>query len=157
MKVRLSAFTQRRLLRDSRGTNMIEAALVLPMVLFVTFAIVDFASLMYAYTALENGVSLATRYAITGRVSGQASREASIRIRMRQATPTLTIPDNAFTFSHIPVGDTNWLSGVGGPNDIGRVRVDYTWSLMTPLASVLFTDGEFTFAVESVMKNKRFQ
>ena len=46
MKVRLSAFTQRRLLRDSRGTNMIEAALVLPMVLFVTFAIVDFASLM---------------------------------------------------------------------------------------------------------------
>lgn len=146
-----------RRLKGAEGTNLVEAALVLPMVLLTTFAIVDFASLFYAYTALENGVSLATRYGVTGQVAGQASREDSIRDAMREATPTLTIPDDAFTFTHIPAGASAWVGGVGGPNDIGRVRVDLTWPLFTPLVSAMFTDGEFTLTAESVMKNERFE
>ena len=51
----------RRLL-DQRGTNLVEAALVIPLLLLVTLAIVDFASLFYVRLALENGVSQATRY-----------------------------------------------------------------------------------------------
>jgi Flp pilus assembly protein TadG len=144
-------------LRDCRGTNLVEAALVSPMVILVTFAIVDFGMIVYAHTALENGVSLATRYAITGRTEPRASREESIRAAMRDATPTITIPNSAFTFSHFPTGGTDWQSGVGGPNDIGRVRVDVAWTLMTPFASSLFTDGEYHISVESVMKNERFE
>src|SRR5205085_11437935 len=52
--------------RDSRGSNLVEAALVTPLLLLLTFAIADFGGLFYAYLALENGVSQATRYGVTG-------------------------------------------------------------------------------------------
>ena len=133
--------------------------------LLVTFGIVDFGSLFYGYLALENGVSQATRYAITGSVApdpnnpGQfLSRADSIKAAMRTATPTLTIPDAAFTFSHLPSGGASWVSGTGGPGDVDKVAVDYTWSMMTPLLSVFFTNGQVQLHVESAMKDEpKFQ
>ena len=55
-----------RRLRDTAGSNMLEAAIITPLLLLLTLAVVDFASLFYVYLALENGVSQATRYAVTG-------------------------------------------------------------------------------------------
>ena len=56
----------RRGVRDTRGANLVEAAIITPLLLLLTFSIVDFGSLFYGYLALENGVSQATRYAVTG-------------------------------------------------------------------------------------------
>ena len=92
-----------RRLGDAKGANLVEAAIITPLLLLLTLAIVDFSSMFYAYLALEHGVSQATRLAITGRTLTDAggaamSREASIKYRMRDSTPTLTIPDGAFQF-----------------------------------------------------------
>ncbi len=134
-----------------------------PLLMLLTFATVDFASLFYAYLALENGVSQATRYAVTGsQMSDPAnpgsllSPTASIETAMRQATPTLTIADAAFTFNHMPMGGAAWVAGTGGPSDIEKVSVDYTWSLLTPLLRPFFTGGSVTLHVESAMKNEAF-
>ena len=96
---------------SSRGANLVEMAMVLPLLLLLTFAIVDFSSLFYVYLALENGVSLATRYGVTGQQMNDPmnptqllSREDSVKVAMRQATPTLVIPDTAFTFEHLLTG-----------------------------------------------------
>ena len=56
-----------RRLSDARGANLVEAAVITPLLLLLTLAIVDFSAMFYAYLALEHGVSQATRYAITGR------------------------------------------------------------------------------------------
>ena len=79
--------------------------------MLLTFATFDFASLFYAYLALENGISQATRFAVTGNQMNDPanpgnllSRTASIETAMRLATPTLTIADTAFTFSHMSSG-----------------------------------------------------
>jgi len=154
-----------RLLRDSAGTNMVEAAVITPLLLLLTFAIADFSSMFYVYLALENGASLATRYAVTGNTmpdpsnpSVQLSRTETIKAAMRQATPTLTIPDAAFSFHFMPPGSSTWQSGVGGPGDIGKLTVDYTWHLMTPLLRPFFTNGDFHVTVDSAMRNEtRFQ
>jgi Flp pilus assembly protein TadG len=143
-----------RRLRDTSGANLLEAALVTPLVLFLTFAIIDFGAIFYVYLALENGVSQASRYAITGNQMSGQTREASIRQAMRDATPTLTLADSAISFSHMPLGGSSWQSGPGGPDDIGKVTVTYTWPIMTPLIRPLFSGGEFTFRVESTMKNE---
>src|SRR6202521_1936092 len=107
-----------RRLRDSRGSNLLEAALITPLLLIITFGLVDFASMFYVYLSLENGVSIATRYAVTGNqmddtnAAGQKlSDDDSIKAAMRQATPTLTIADAAFTFSHMAPGGNAWLGG----------------------------------------------
>lgn len=132
----MTGFLSRRMLRrlrDSKGNTLLEAAVVTPLLLLLTFGIVDFASLFYVYLALENGASQATRFAVTGNSmddpnspGSQLSREESIKLAMRQATPTLTITDANFTFTHLPQGGSSWVSGAGGPGDVGRVTIDYT-------------------------------
>ena len=56
----------RKHLRGEKGATMLEAAIITPLLLLLTFSIIDFASLFYVYLALENGASQATRYGVTG-------------------------------------------------------------------------------------------
>ena len=90
-----------RRLKDATGATLLEAAIITPLLLLLTFSIADFGGLFYAYLALENGVSQATRFAVTGNTTGSLSREDSIKAAMRSATPTLSIPDGAFTFAGV--------------------------------------------------------
>jgi len=143
-----------RRLKDSRGANIVEMALVLPLLFLLTFSIVDFASMFYAYLALENGVSQAARFGVTGNVSPGLSREDSIRKAMRDATPTLTIEDGDFTFSHLTPGNVNWLAGTGDPGDVSKVNVSYNWKLMTPFIAEFFASNMITIKVESAMLNE---
>lgn len=140
-----------------------EMAMVLPLLLLLTFAIVDFSSLFYVYLALENGVSLATRYGVTGQQMNDPlnptqllTRQASVMAAMRQATPTLVIPDSAFTFEHLPTGSSTWVGGIGGPDEISRVTVNYTWGLITPVVRPFFPGGQINLRVSSTMKNEGF-
>ena len=149
----------RRGWRDSRGANLVETAMILPLLLLLTFAIVDFSTLLYVYLALENGVSQATRYAVTGQSMddpgnpGQKfSREQSIKMAMRRATPTLPIGDTAFQFDNV----TKSTGGTGGPNDVIRVTVNYPWQSFTPLLRPFFTSGQIQLRVSSTMKNEPF-
>ena len=148
---------------SSRGANLVEMAMVLPLLLLLTFAIVDFSSLFYVYLALENGVSLATRYGVTGQQMNDPmnpaqllNREDSVRLAMRQATPTLVIPDSAFAFDHLPTGSSTWTGGIGGPSEISRVTVSYNWGLMTPVVRPFFSGGQINIRVSSTMKNEGF-
>ena len=114
--------------------------------------------MMYVFLALQNGVSQATRYAITGNALGTSSRVDSVKTVMRQATPTLTIPDNAFTFSHLPEGGSAFVAGVGAPGEVEKVTVAYTWTFFTPMMRPFFPSGRITIRVDSTMKNEpRFQ
>jgi Flp pilus assembly protein TadG len=150
-------------LRSSKGATLVEAAVITPLLLLITFSIVDFGSVFYVYLALENGVSQATRYAVTGNAMNDSSgnplsRIDTIKAAMRQATPTLNIPDSAFSFEHMAVGGTSFVGGVGGPNEIEKVTIDYTWTILTPVLRPFFTNGQIHFRVESTMKNEgRFQ
>jgi Flp pilus assembly protein TadG len=146
----------RRLIRDVSGANLVEAAIATPLVLLLTFSIADFSTLFFVYLALEHGVSEATRVGVTGGTAG--NREAALKAAMRAATPALTIPDNAFSFSHLSPGGSGWVSGAGGPDDIDKVTVQYSWQLMTPLLRPLFPGGAINIRVESSRKNEwRFE
>jgi Flp pilus assembly protein TadG len=152
-----------RRLSDAKGVNLVEAAIMTPLLLLLTFGIVDFSSLFYVYLALENGVSQATRYGVTGQQmtdpnsGAPMSRSDSIIAAMRTATPTLTIPDSAFSFSHIPPGGTGWTGGVGGPGAIQRVEVSYTFTFYTPLMKpFLPPNGSVNLKTSSTMKNEGF-
>ena len=86
------------------------------------------------------------------------SRDDSIRMAMRQATPTITIGDADFTFTHMTAGGGVWLGGSGGPNDVGRVTVQHTWTPLTPILVPFLTNGQLHVSVDSAMKNEaKFQ
>jgi TadE-like protein len=143
-------------LRDTEGANLLEGAIITPLLLFMTFAIVDFSSMLYVHLALQNGIAQASRYGITGNARAGETREESIRSVMREATPTLQLPDSAFSFSHLPAGGSNWVGGVGGPNSIDKVRVQYNWTILTPVLRPFFgRNGQISFTVESAMRNEQ--
>ena len=143
-----------RRLKDSKGTSLVEAALITPLLLLLTFGICEFASLFYVYLALENGVSQAARFGVTGNVSPGLSREDSIRKAMRDATPTLTIEDGDFTFTHMAPGGASWLAGSGDPGDVSRVQVTHHWGVLTPVLREFFASNMVTIKVESAMLNE---
>jgi Flp pilus assembly protein TadG len=142
-------------IRDSRGATLVEAAIITPLLLLMTFSIVDFAGVFYVWMALENGASQATRYAVTGQLKSGMTREQTIKAAMREATPTLTLDDGMFSFSHLKPHETVWTSGTGAEDDIGKVTVTYQWTLMTPLIRPFFTGGVINLKVESAMKNEK--
>ena len=150
-----------RRLRETAGNSMLEAAIITPLLLLLTLSIIDFGALFYVYLALENGVSQATRYGVTGNVipdpsnpANNLSHDDSIKAAMRTATPTLTLPDAAFSFQSMPAGGGAWQAGSGGPNQLSKLRVNYTWRLINPLLWPFFPGGQITFNVESSMKNE---
>lgn len=144
-----------RRLRDARGANLVEAAILTPLMLLITFGICDLGVMLYVYLALENGVSQAARYGVTGNQVAGLTREESIMQAMRNATPTLTIPGGAFVFKNLPPNTAVWLNGPGGPGDVVKVTVNYTWSFYTPLVRPFFDNGEVQMRVESIMMNER--
>lgn len=146
-----------RRLRDTEGANLLEAAILTPLLLLMTFAIVDFSAMLYVHLALQNGVAQASRYAVTGNAMGGMTREDSIKSVMRQATPTLTLADAAFSFTNLPPGAGGWVGGLGGPNAIDKVRITYNWTILTPVMRPFFTNGQINFVVESAMRNESFQ
>jgi hypothetical protein len=150
-----------RRLSDATGTNLIEAALITPLLLLLTLSIVDFGLLFFVHLALENGVSQATRFAVTGQLMDdpanpgtKLSRMDSIKLAMRQATPTLTIADSDFTFTYRPAGAAGWLNGTGGPSDIGKVSITHTWKFFNPLLWPFFGGGQIVLKADSAMKNE---
>jgi uncharacterized membrane protein (UPF0127 family) len=150
-----------RRVRETAGTSILEAAIITPLLLLLTLSVVDFGVLFYVYLALENGVSQATRYGVTGNVLADPSNPAnnlshddSIKLAMRQAAPTLTIPDGAFSFSFMPAGGGVWQPGSGGPNQLERLSVVYTYQFLNPLLWPFFPGGQITLNVESAMKNE---
>ena len=140
---------------DTRGTTLVEAAIVTPLLLLVTFAIVDFGALLYVPMALQNGVSNASRFGVTGTTMPDLSREDSLRQAVRDATPTLTLSDDKITFTHLPPESTVWVGGTGGPGAIEKITVKYTWELLTPVLQPFFGGDKIDFTVDSTMKNER--
>jgi hypothetical protein len=116
------------------------------------------------HLAIENGVSQATRYAVTGQLvddplnpGSKLSRDDSIKTIMRQATPTLYLSDTAFTFTHCTPTPTTcpWTGGSGGPGDIGKVEIGYSWKFLNPMLWPFFPPyGAITLKADSSMKNE---
>src|SRR6266404_1734824 len=147
--------TPRRDRRSSRGTALAETGIIITLLIPLTFAVLDFAGILYTFQAMQNGVSQATRFAVTGNTvndpSGAAMpRDQAIRQAMRAATPGFQIDDGAFTFDNLSKG----TSGIGDPNDIIRVTVTYDWQLLTPILQPFFSSGHVTVRVASTMRNE---
>jgi Flp pilus assembly protein TadG len=148
-------------LRDRGGNTLLESAMVTPLLLVLTFGLVDFATMFYVYLTMETGVSQATRFAVTGATmedpdnpGTQLSREGTIKAAMKDATAGLDMSAMTFTFSHMTPGSTTWAGGAGGPGDIGRVSVEYDWEPLTPIVRPLLSGGKLHVKVESAMKNE---
>jgi len=123
--------------------------------MLLTFSVIDAAMLFFAYLTLQNGVTAAARFAVTGQDPNDSDHptrhEDSIKRVMRNATPGLTLADSEFFFYDI----TTQSPGAGGPKDIIQVTVAHPWSLISPMVWPLVGNGGvITLRVSAMMRNE---
>jgi TadE-like protein len=146
--------------RGVRGQALLETAIGIVLLLLVSFSVADAALLFFAYLTLQNGVTEATRYSVTGQQAdnpdtpaSKLSREESLKLVMRAATPGLTIDDGEFSFYDV----TQNATGTGGPKDVIRVTVTHPWQLASPvLWPLVGNGGVVNLRVSATMKNEPY-
>ena len=121
--------------------------------MLLSLSVVEAAMLFFAYLTLQNGVTAATRFGVTGQDPDDADHptrhEDSIMRVMRNATPGLTLADGEFTFYDL----TTQSSGTGGPNDI--IQVTVTHPMLLPMVWPLVGNGGvITLRVSAMMRNE---
>ncbi len=139
-----------RLLRGSHGSGLAEFALVLPLLLFIMFAIFEFGRIGLSQLTAKHAVAEATRYAVTGRQSADPEtgepipRAESIRQILRESVGPLAIADSIV----IDPADG------GGPEELVTVSVSFTYNYFLPGLEDVLPPVDFT--VRTAMKNEPF-
>jgi Flp pilus assembly protein TadG len=154
-------------LRDSKGTTMVEFALVLPICLLLLFAVIEFGYYFFVQHTLQYATREGTRLALVGATlndpGGNAmTRQASVIQTIRDNASVAVNPD-ALQISIFPVGPgytdpANWQTmtdpGLGG--QYMRVRVQYTFNFFTPLIGQFFSSGASVITAQALYRNEAF-
>ena len=135
--------------RPTPGQALVETAIGIVLLMLLTFSVVDAAMLFYIYLTLQNGVTEATRFAVTGQ-----DPDAIKRVIL-DATPGLNINEDTEIFLN-DISDPNHpIPGAGQPNSIILVKVVHPWRLISPLLWPLVGNGgRITLSVSATMKNE---
>jgi len=140
--------------RPTRGQALVETAIGIVLLMLLTLSVVEAAMLFFAYLTLQNGVTAASRFGVTGQDPNDddhpTRHEDSIMRVMRDATG-LKLEDGEFTFYDI----TTQSSGTGGPDDIIQVTVKHPLQLISPMVWPLMGNGGvINLRVSTTMRNE---
>jgi Flp pilus assembly protein TadG len=139
-------------LKSERGAELIEFALVFPLLLLVVLGIVDFGFVFQRMEVVTNAAREGARIAV---LPGYATTD--VQARVQNYIQTGGVPTKAGN-PVIAVTDVSIPTGVGGPNLTGkRVQVTYTHSYLFigPVAS--WFGGSFTtvpIAAVAIMRDE---
>jgi len=117
--------------KDRKGSTLIEFALVAPLLTLFLIAIVEFGTIMFASILMESGLRDASRFGITGReITGQSRLEAIENIisertiglidMSRARIDILVYP----AFTDVGAGEDFIDGNVNGVYDVGETYVD---------------------------------
>ena len=135
---RLRAAARRQgVLRDARGQSLVEFSLILPMMLLLILAIMEFGQLYQTKLTLRHAVREGARFAITGNVlldsiGDPMTRAESIQQTILQSAARLNIDVDNISIDPADGGD---------PEDVVTIRVTHRYEVKTPIIEELFTLG----------------
>lgn len=152
---------------NKKGQTTVEFAMVALLLFTLLFALIDLALMFWVNLTMQSAVREGARYAITGQAGEGGDRRAAMIGKIKEAAgdlydknmhspkdPSVSVLTPASTkdlfsnYTGSPVADT------GGQDEIIIVSLTYSWPLLTPVLSPLFSDGNYTFTVRATMKNE---
>jgi hypothetical protein len=146
----------------SRGSTLVEAALAIPIVMMLVSSVIDYARIHHTRSRMQNAVSQATRFAITGnRLADDdnpgffLTREASIARLVREISRIDDIDGDEIEVVTVEP-DGRISPGAGGPGDVVLVRVTHEVAVLTPGLSRFFPGGRYRFTCTSRFRNEEF-
>jgi hypothetical protein len=130
----------------------VEFAFVIPIILFLVFGTMELGRHYYVRLTLQQAVSEAARFAVTGNVLADSTgtpftRVESITEMLRRRASTLNVDMERVSVDP-PDG--------GGPGDVVTIFVDFHYQFFAPPFNSLVPQGAFDFSVSTAMKNEPF-
>jgi Flp pilus assembly protein TadG len=138
------ALTLRRRARSSRGAELVELALVLPLLLMLVAGIVDFAFMFQAFEVITNAAREGARIRV---LPGYTTADAQARVASYVSAAGLTTVTPTTTVTAVTLAN----GGGGAPTSTAyQVDVTYVYSfrLLSPLLS------NVTLRARSVMRSE---
>ncbi|WP_448207805.1 TadE/TadG family type IV pilus assembly protein [Azospirillum sp. sgz302134] len=77
---------------DCRGTTMVEMALVFPLILTLTFAVLEFGNLTYQWLVAEKATEMGVRYAVTSTMAATGISDCGVTTSATAGTPCRLVP-----------------------------------------------------------------
>jgi Flp pilus assembly protein TadG len=141
----------------TRGTSVVEFALIAPTVFLLLFAVFDFARLFYVETTLQNAVRVAGRYGATGNHLPDPQHQGQTLSRVNSMIQIAQQAAMGISTSNIQISSVGGGSGsAGGPGDTLTVSLTTNLQLITPIVGKFFNNGTYTFTVSVSFKNEPF-
>ncbi len=134
--------------RGERGSAMVEFAIVLPLFLFITWCVVDFARAYYTQNSLASAVREGARYAAIRDLRGtQAERDAIVAETKELVGKSF----NAFGGAPIPAGSIT-VDTTAMPDVTVKVT-NYEWQTTTPIN--IFAGGKVSMTRKATFRWER--
>lgn len=166
----------RRLLKNSKGSTIIEFAICCPVLFLIVFGTLEFAMIMHISSIVEHSVHEGARLGITGSqyadLSGSSnmSREEFIKYEIEKKMGRWLYEPEDLTIKTRVLASIKGVSLSGTENDTSGspygkgdqtvvYEVTYKWHILTPfLRETLGTDEDGTFHIKSTVaaKNEGF-
>jgi hypothetical protein len=141
-------------LHRERGSVLVEAAILIPLLFVALFGIVEFGRLFFMKVTIENATREAGRFAVTGNRMADPSNPAKNLPRPEAIKQYLVdqVPGIAIDKSRITIVPADG----GDAGDIIKITVEYDFEFATtvPIADVFLTDNRYTIRYTTVMKNE---
>lgn len=172
-----SARTVRALVRDRRGSVLVEFSFIAIPFFMLLFGILETGLVFFGNSMLDKATADAARLVRTGQAQAQNMTAAQFHDYIcTQVSPLLTCGANlqvdveAFTdFGNVNLPDPIDANGnlnpnlnhyvIGGPGDIVLVRTFYTWDIITPLLRPFFSNlsgGQRLMTSAATFRNEPF-
>ena len=140
-----------------RGQTMVEFALVLVIFLFLIFAVIDFGRLFFVQMEVQHAVHEAGRFASTGNHLPNPNNPGQNLSRANSIIATAEQGVGGMDISGIQISTLGGGTGsAGGPGDTVTISLTTNLTLMTPMVSRLFPNGQYTFTSSTTFKNEPF-
>jgi Flp pilus assembly protein TadG len=119
-----------------RGSTAVEMALVLPILLLFIFGVVEVSNLYRIALTLSKAAEMGAHVAVTGQGYDDGTRMAAITNTVKSYLTAIPAPAPVITVSSWPginPGQTPVKGSAGQPCQLVEVRVDYTYTMITPI------------------------
>jgi hypothetical protein len=142
--------------RSERGAAAVEMALVLPVLLFLVFGIIDFGRMLNAQITLTEAAREGARATALGQDPASRVQRATPNLNGGAAVPVCSGGSQPICWKYQTTGNPGDCPATPGPSDDAGVETRYTFKFVTPIAgiAVLFGGtfgGNVTLTGEGVM------
>lgn len=140
-----------RIARATRGSALIEMALVTPMLLMLFASVFEFGRLFHTRLTARHAIIEATRFAVTG---NQLTDAETGDLMDRASSIRRIVAERAYTLPVTPESIVIDPADGGGPEDVVRITLTYSYDYAFPgFMDVL---PNLRFSVAAAMRNEPF-